>query len=296
MYRRKFITNCAALSLIPALRPLAAWADDKMLTRQIPSSKEKLPVVGYGGARVLGSDNKARIRELMNILVERGGSVVDAHGPMETMLGQYMADRGDPSSLFVASNIGTVSEAAGSERIAQSLKALGKPSLDLLMLNRTNEPFPFWDYMTGWKAAHLVRHTGFAFSGGGFIDTAVRLIESADIDFVMASYSMFEPQLEERLLPAARDNGVATIINRPFMNGRYFERVADKPLPDWAAEIDCHSWAQFSLKWIIGNPAVTCVISETGNPTHAIDNLGAGFGRIPDEAMRKRMSDYVQSL
>ena len=296
MNRRTFIGGCVASPLVATLGSCAATAHSQMATREIPSSGERLPVVGYGGARVFGTNDMDRIRELLDILTSRGGRVVDAHGPMEEMYGKYMLERKDFSSLFVASNIGSSEKSAGEQRIGRSLDSLGKQSMDLLMLNRTNDPYPFVDYMREWKEAGTIRHTGFAFSGSGFIDTAVDLVERRDVDVVMASYSMVEPKAADRLLPAAKDNGAAVITNRPFLNGTYFKRVAGKPLPSWVADFDCETWAQFSLKYILGHPAVTCVISETGNPVHAIDNLSAGFGRIPNEETRQKMRSYLLSL
>ena len=115
-------------------------------------------------------------------------------------------------------------------------------------------------------------------------------------DFIQVNYSITERRAEEGLLPLAREKGLAVLVNRPFMNGAYFERLGQRPVPEWAAEFDCDSWAQFSLKWILANPAVNCVLTETANPKHAIDNIGAGFGRRPDEATRQRMLEHLSSI
>ena len=122
------------------------------------------------------------------------------------------------------------------------------------------------------------------------------LMEAGAVDFVQVNYSMLEPQAADRLLPMARDLGIAVLINRPFINGEYFSVVRGHALPSWAAEIGCDTWAKFSLKYILSHPAVTCVLTETANPSHAADNIGAGFGPMPDEKTRKRMAEVVRNL
>lgn len=296
MDRRLFIGGCVSTSLSVSLLPAAAKCQETMLTRVIPGTSEELPVIGYGGARIFGTENTDRAYELLDILISRGGRVVDAYGPMEQVFGQYMSDKGNTDLLFVASNVGTLDEASARNRLNQSLEELGKPSLDLMMLNRTNEPYPTLRHLAKLKESGAVRYIGFGFSGGGFIDTAVELINDGAIDVVMASYSMMEPAIADKLLPTAMDKGVAVIANRPFQNGDYFKKVAGKKLPKWTQEFDCNSWAQFSLKYIVGHPGVTTAISETGNPSHAIDNLSAGYGRLPDEKTRLKMRSYLLSL
>ena len=150
--------------------------------------------------------------------------------------------------------------------------------------------------LRAFKEEGLVRYIGVARIGPQAIDTMVGLIEDALVDFVQINYSLLEPGAADRLLPLARDQGVAVIINRPFINGKFFDIVNDANLPDWAAEFDCDSWAQFSLKFIVANPAVNCVLTETANPKHAVDNLGAGYGGLPDKATRQKMLGLIQSL
>ena len=124
----------------------------------------------------------------------------------------------------------------------------------------------------------------------------IELMKTGTLDVLQVNYSMLEPEAAERVLPTALDQGVAVTINRPFINGRYFSVVSGKTLPEWASEFDCESWAQFSLKYILSHPAVSCVLTETENPKHAIDNLRAGLGRLPDEKMRQRMREHLLSL
>jgi aryl-alcohol dehydrogenase-like predicted oxidoreductase len=124
----------------------------------------------------------------------------------------------------------------------------------------------------------------------------MQLMETGDVDIVQVNYSALEREAEERILPMAMDLGIAVNINRPFLNGEYFSLVAGHELPDWAADFNCESWAQLSLKYILSHPAVTCVVTETSNPAHALDNIGAGFGRMPDESERQRIAEYLGEL
>ena len=179
--------------------------------------------------------------------------------------------------------------------IEAAKKAQGKPVLDMLQLARPADFGAQWLRMQRWKEEGHARYIGLAIAGNSFYD----IVESAirdGADFVQINYSILEPESGERLIPLAHDNGVAVVTNRPFVNGRFFPMVQGRELPDWAAEFDCHSWAKFSLKWILGNPRVNCSITETTNIHHAADNLAAGLGRFPDDAARARMQSLIRSL
>lgn len=146
------------------------------------------------------------------------------------------------------------------------------------------------------KEDGLVRYIGIARSGQQYFEAIGRLVEEGLVDFIQINYSLLEPDAADRLLPLAMDKGVAVNINRPFINGDFFGVISGKQLPEWAADFDCQSWAQFSLKFILSHPAVNCVLTETSDPKHAIDNLGAGFGRLPDENQRQKMFELLGSF
>ncbi len=148
--------------------------------------------------------------------------------------------------------------------------------------------------MQRWKQEGHARYIGIAATGQRFFDDVEWLLQNGEPDFIQINYSMLEPESGERLLPLATDKGVAVVTNRPFINGQYFPRVAGKELPEWAADFDCQSWAQFSLKWILANPQVNCTLTETTKLHHAVDNLSAGLGRLPDERERSRMQALMQ--
>ena len=196
----------------------------------------------------------------------------------------------------LARNVSADDTQAGRQSITESQEIQGKEILDLLQINRLGDVESQWRNLREWKEAGMTRYIGVAIAGKKFYDAVIALIETGTADFAQVNYSMLEPEAGERLLPLAQDKGVAIVVNRPFINGRYFRLVGDKELPEWAAEFDCHSWAQFSLKFILAHPAVNCVLTETANPDHARENLAAGFGRLPDKRTRQRMLQLMQSL
>lgn len=172
----------------------------------------------------------------------------------------------------------------------------GKETLDLIQLPRPNNVIAQWPIVQRWKQEGHARYIGIAVTGQRFFDDVEWLLQNGEPDFIQINYSMLEPESGERLLPLATDKGVAVVTNRPFINGQYFPRVAGKELPEWAADFDCQSWAQFSLKWILANPQVNCTLTETTKLHHAVDNLSAGLGRLPDERERSRMQALMQSI
>jgi diketogulonate reductase-like aldo/keto reductase len=188
-----------------------------------------------------------------------------------------------------------VGEAMHSEAISVA-EGQGKAALDLVHTRDLLEYRSRHDQYRQMKDAGLVRYIGVARTGADSFDVIGALVEDGLVDFIQINYSLVEPQAADRLLPLAADHGVAVSISRPFINGRYFGMVSDVELPDWVADFDCESWAQFSLKFIIAHPAVNCVLTETANPRHAVDNLRAGYGRLPDATTRQKMRDLIAGL
>ena len=176
------------------------------------------------------------------------------------------------------------------------MKTLRVERLDLMQVHNLVDADTHLATLSGWKTSGRVRYAGVTHYHAGAHADLERLIKRGDIDFVQVNYSLAEPEAERRLLRAAADSGTAVIVNRPFAEGAMFRRVKGKPVPEWAKDIGCASWAQFFLKWILAQPAVTCIIPATRNPAHVADNLNAGSGPPPDEAMRRKMSGYFHSL
>ncbi len=298
MNRRMFLRDIGSAAALMTL-PLSVNAQDataKIATRSIPATGESLPIVGFGQSRSFREDDFENSTVLLDALRDLGGKFIDTGASAQRLLGRYMRENSAHGDLFLGANIRTPDAEADMRAIATAKASLGKTVLDLLQLQRPDDFRAQWPRMQRWREEGHARHIGVAISGIGFFDMIETLLKSGEPDFIQINYSMLEPQSGDRLLPMARDKGVAVLTNRPFVNGEYFGLVQGRDLPEWAADFDCHSWAQFSVKWILSNAAVNCTLTETSKVRHAIDNLSAGLGRLPDAATRDRMSSLLQSF
>jgi len=295
------------LALATALAPRSGGAGEaatgeRILRRRIPGTDETLPAVGLGTSDEFETgavESLGPLREVLRRFVELGGRLVDTapvYGNAEEVLGRLMGELGVTEPLFVASKVRAYGEETGIEQMRRSERLLGKRPLDLLQVHSLVDVRTQLENLRRWKETGRVRHIGITHSCVSAFDALERLMRDEPLDFVQLNYSFTEPQAEERLLPLAADRGIAVIANRPFENGALFRRVRGRPLPEWAAEFDCTSWAQFSLKYILGHPAVTCVIPATSNPEHVVDNVRAGLDRLPDQRTRGRMRRLGASL
>ena len=299
MNRREFMRDTgavgAALSLTSAIADQAVETA-RMPTRPIPSSGELLPIVGLGNSQSFRDGDYGNSRKLLDILIGHGGSLVDSWSSIQEILGRYMHEHDAKSKLFLANNVGATNAQDSDAAIRYAKEAQGKAVLDLLQLPNPGDFDKQWRLTRNAKEEGHARYIGIAISRSSYYDLVESVINSGTADFVQLNYSMLEPKSGSRLLPLALEKGVAVVVNRPFINGQYFALVRDRTLPSWAAEFDCGSWAQFSLKYILANPAVNCVLTETSKTKHAIDNLSAGFGRLPDEKTRVRMLELIRSF
>ena len=298
MNRRKFMRDACSAAAVMAL-PLQTDAREeaeKIATRSVPSTGEALPIVGFGQSPSFRENDFENSAALLDALRNLGGKFVDTGASAQRLLGRYMQENSASADLFLGTNIRTPAAATDLQAIENSKQSLGKDVLDLLQLQRPNDFRAQWPRMQRWRDEGYARHIGVAVSGDEFFGMIETLLKSGKPDFIQINYSMLEPQSADRLLPLAQDNGVAVLTNRPFVNGEYFGLVKGQDLPEWTAYFDCHSWAQFSLKWILGNPAVNCTLTETSKVQHAVDNLSAGLGRLPDAATRDRMRSLLQSF
>jgi len=298
MNRRKFLQEAGAAAALMTL-PIGVDAQaiaEKITARSIPSTGQQLPMVGFGQSVSFRQDDFENSTVLLDALRDLGGKFVDTGTSAQRLLGRYMLENSAHSDLFLGANIRTPDAATDLQVITTFQESLGKEVLDLLQLQRPNDFRAQWPRMQRWREEGQARHIGVAVSGDGFFDMIETLLINGEPDFIQINYSMLEPQSADRLIPLAQDKGVAVLTNRPFVNGDYFGLVKDRELPAWAADFDCHSWAQFSLKWILGNMAVTCTLTETSKVQHAIDNLSAGLGRLPDAATRDRMKLLLRTF
>jgi diketogulonate reductase-like aldo/keto reductase len=288
---------------IPRLSAQAAAQSSSILARAIPSSGEKLPVIGLGTWNVfdvnLTPENRTRLTEVLSLFVKRGGRVIDSspmYGRAEGVIGELAAKLGLRDSLFIATKVWTAGKEAGIAMMERSMERFRTKRIELMQVHNLVDVENQMSSLREWKTKGRIRYTGITHSQArGFYDVE-RIMRSQKPDFVQINYSIMEPEAAQRILPLAQELRMGVIINRPFGGGGLFGRVAEKSLPPWAAEIDCRSWAQFFLKWIVAHPAVTCVIPATNNPQHMEDNMAAGLGRLPDAKMRQQMNAFISSL
>ena len=272
-------------------------AEGSPLMRAIPSTGEKLPVIGLGSAvtfDVPSSSPKAKdVAEVITRFAKHGGKVIDSspsYGNAESLIGQIAGKSGLTDSLFIATKVRAKGKEAGITQIEQSLGRFQRRKIDLMQVHNLVDVETQMGALRESKSKGKIRYTGITYSEPQGFAEIERHMKAQRPDFVQINYSIVDRGAAQRILPLAQELRMGVIINRPFGSGGVIRAVLGKPLPPWAAEFDCHSWAQFLLKWVVSHPAVTCVIPATNNPQHLEDNMGAGFGRLPDAKTRQRMA------
>jgi aryl-alcohol dehydrogenase-like predicted oxidoreductase len=269
--------------------------------RPIPSSGEKLPVIGLGTWQTFDVDpaQSAPLAEVLRTFVKLGGRVVDSspmYGRAEQVIGDLLTKLKLRDSLFLATKVWTRGKQAGIDSMERSFARLQTKTIDLMQVHNLVDAETQLQTMREWKAVGRFRYLGVThYEAGAFAEVA-KILAREKLDFVQINYSIMEREAEEKILPLAQDRGVAVIVNRPFSAGDLFHRVRGKPLPDFAGEFNCTSWAQFLLKWIVAHPAVTCAIPATNNVQHLEDNMRGGVGRLPDAKLRQRMIEALAKL
>ena len=302
MDRRTLLKLFLSVGLSSSLSNVSAASKQSILLRTIPGSGESLPAIGLGTSDEFESgtgEDLAQLREVLRRFVDLGGRLIDTapgYGNAEEVLGNLIDDLGIAQETFIATKVRTRGLQAGEDQFLRSERLLKKHPLDLIQVHSLVDVKNQLENQRRWKDSGRVRYIGITHSRVSAFGELEQLMQKEDLDFVQLNYSFTEPDAEQRLLPLAADRGIAVIANRPFENGGLFRRVRGKALPDWAEEFDCTSWAQFSLKYILAHPAVTCVIPATSNPKHLVDNMGAGVGRLPDETLRSRMRELAATL
>jgi diketogulonate reductase-like aldo/keto reductase len=275
-----------------------------LFTRPIPRTGEAIPAIGLGTWQTFdvgdAAAERAPLAEVLEAFLGGGGRVIDSspmYGRAEGVAGDLLAAR--PGGLaaaahpFLATKVWTRGRAEGEAQMRRSMQLMRTQRMDLMQVHNLVDWRTHMATLRAWKEKGLVRYIGVTHYQLGSFGDLERIATKESIDFVQLPYSIATRDAEERLLPAAAASGVAVLIMRPFEEGALFARVRGKPLPAWAADFDCASWAQFFLKFILGHPAVTCPIPATASAKHLRDNLGAGRGRLPDAATRKKMIEYV---
>ena len=299
----KVIGGTAAGLFLPITPRAANESSSAMLTRAIPSSGEKLPVIGLGTWQAfdvdLTADNRRQLEEVLSLFVKFGGRVIDSspmYGRAEAVMGDLTATLGIRDKLFLATKVWTHGKESGIKSMERSMALLRTKRIDLMQVHNLVDVHTHLATLREWKEQGRIRYVGITHYEAGAFGEMEKLMRSEKLDFVQINYSLMEPQAEQSLLPLARERGIAVLANRPFGAGDLFDKVRSKPLPDWASEFDCRSWAQFFLKWIVAHSAITCAIPATNKPRHLEDNMQGGTGRLPDPKTRRRMVEFVSSL
>jgi diketogulonate reductase-like aldo/keto reductase len=268
-----------------------------MTTRPVPRTGEAIPVIGLGTWQTFDVTGDAASRrpliEVLQLLFSSGGRVIDSspmYGRAEAVTGDLLAAMNARPKAFLATKVWTSGRERGIEQMRRSAALLRTDVIDLMQIHNLLDWQTHLPTLKEMKAAGRIRYIGIThYTTGALADLAGILEREPDIDFVQLGYSIATRDAETRLLPVAEARGVAVIVNQPFEEGALFRDLGRRPLPAWAAEIGCNSWAQYFLKYILGHPAVTCVIPATASPSHMADDLAAGAGPLPDERQRQRM-------
>jgi diketogulonate reductase-like aldo/keto reductase len=283
-------------ALFAAPAEAASAARGPLLTRAIPSSGELLPLIGLGTWQTFDVDasDEGPQRDVMAAFVRLGGKVVDSspmYGRSEEVVGDVATKLRVRPSLFLATKVWTTGRDAGVAQMTRSSEKLRSPRIDLMQVHNLVDTDTHLATLRRWRQEGRVRYIGITHYERSAYADVERILRREKIDFLQINYNIAEPEAAERLLPLAHDRGVAVIANRPFGGGELFRRFGRTPVPQWAADFDCHSWAQFFLKWIVSDRNVNCAIPATSKVDYLTDNMAAGYGRLPDAATRRRMRE-----
>lgn len=303
MTRRRFLALAAAAGVAATARVGARQRGGGMLTRKIPRSGEALPVVGLGTWQTFdvgpSEAERAPLLEVLRAFLAAGGRVIDTspmYGRAEEVTGDLLARLPAAPRPFLATKVWTRGEAAGAGQIRQSFERLRADPLDLLQVHNLLDWETHLPTLRELRARGRIRYLGITHYARSAFDEMERLLRGEELDFVQLPYSVASREAEARLLPAAQETGTAVLVMRPFEEGDLFRAVKGKPLPAWASEIGATAWSQIFLKFILSHPAVTAVLPATSKPAHLAENVQAGFGPLPDPALRRRMAADLATL
>jgi diketogulonate reductase-like aldo/keto reductase len=271
--------------------------------RAIPKGNENIPVVGLGTWRTFDAGNnegmRKQLKEVLKVLVKDGASVVDSspmYGTSESVVGDLSGSLSNRTSLFLATKVWTTGRQQGILQMEESIRRMNAKVMDLMQVHNLVDANTHLKTLYDWKAQGKIRYIGVTHYLPSAYDEIAKLIKNERLDFIQCCYNISVTDAEKYLLPLAKEKGVAVLINRPFNEGALLDSVEGKKLPPWSAEIGIGSWAQFLLKYILSNQAVTCVIPGTSNPLHLAENIQAGEGNFPDSNQLKKMKDYFNNL
>ncbi len=302
--RRNFLRGFCMMTAGMAFMPVTAYGQNrKPITRTIPSSGERIPVIGMGTSRTfdVGDDPLARrqLQEVLQAFFDNGGTLIDSspmYGNAEEVVGELLKNTRRKDALFAATKVWTDGRQAGIEQMQRSMQRLGVPIMDLMQIHNLRDWKVHLPTLRQWKAEGKIRYIGITTSHGRSHADLEQIMRNEALDFVQFTYNIGNRTVEENLLPLAADRGMATLINRPYQRGALFKKVKGQSLPEWVKEFDCRSWGNFFLKFILSHPAVTCIIPATSKVHHMQDNMAGGFGKLPTPEMRRRMVSYMELI
>ncbi len=301
--RRLFLQWMAGLGAVTVIGPSLAVPTLPAIKKAIPASGEKIPVIGMGSWLTfdVGDNEAARATrvQVLQAFFDQGGALIDSspmYGSSQEVIGHSLRQIKNKSALFAATKVWIYGQWLGIKQMEAARELWGVARFDLMQIHNMLDWQAHLETLKAWKAEGRIRYIGITTSHGRRHQDMERALAKEPFDFVQFTYNLADRDVEQRLLPLAAERDIAVIINRPFDGGALFGPVRGKPLPAWAAEFDCTNWAQFFLKFIVSHPAVTCAIPATSRVPHMLENMGAGFGRLPDAATRQRMIAYYEKL
>lgn len=310
--RREWIQSAAATSTLLAMAPrtLGALGRQELLTRSIPGTDERLPIVGLGSSasfrRLAGGDDLGRLTEVMRVFVESGATVFDtapSYGPSEEAAGRIAADLGVSNDIFWATKVNVAGRGGGSAdpdaaraQIERSFDRLKVPVVDLIQVHNLGDPPTQVGILEELKAEGRVRYIGITSTNKRRYDALAQAMRDYPLDFIGIDYAVDNRSAADAILPLAAERGIGVLVYVPFGRTRLFQRVGNREVPAWAAEFGADSWARFFIKFAAAHPAVTVVTPATSNPEHMMDNAGAAHGRLPNEDEQARMAALVDAL
>jgi aryl-alcohol dehydrogenase-like predicted oxidoreductase len=301
----------AALGLTPGfIRALERVRTEELITRVIPGTSERLPVVGLGSsatfASVARSEDRDALRNVLRTMVERGGAVFDtapSYGASEEVAGSMAQELGITDPLFWATKVNVAGRGGGSAdpeaaraQLETSFERYGQPVIDLIQVHNMGDPPVQLGLLRELKEAGRIRYLGITTTFEDQYDHLIEVMRTEEIDFIGTDYAVDNRFAEETILPLAQDRGIGVLVYAPFGRTRLWNRVAGREVPEWAREFGAESWAQFFLKFVVAHPAVTAATPATSRPENMADNMQAAYGELPDESMRRRMIEYVEAL
>ena len=302
--RRRFLQYISGFAASMMAWPRQAAVSAPRHTRIIPSSGERIPLIGLGTWLTFGIDPgdkkaMAQLEQVMREFLNLGGGVLDSspmYGNAEDVIGRFLKRIDSHQGLFAATKVWTQGNRAGLLQMEDSRTLWGLPKLDLMQVHNLLDWETHLPTLHAMKEKGEIRYVGVTTSHGRRHEELMHIMKTQKLDFVQFTYNMLDREAEQYLLPMAADKGIAVIINRPFQRGGLFDYVGNRPLPVWAKDIECRTWAQFFLKYIVSHPAVSCAIPATSRVDHLQENMDVAYGILPDAAMRNRMLEHIKAL